>query len=81
MTMTWQAETDHLICRWSEIGVRTPYNPPWLRTPSTYAHVDCAQFKLLDFRRLSPLGGLNWPPPDYAKSSWKPTTQIRAFVR
>ncbi len=34
MTCTWKTETEHLVCRWSEVGQRVPYNPLWMQEAS-----------------------------------------------
>ena len=30
MRSSWQTETGHLACRWSEVGQRVEYNSPWM---------------------------------------------------
>ena len=40
MQSSWESETGHLMCRWSEIGMRDIYNPQWMQealaVPSGY---------------------------------------------
>ena len=31
MRSSWQVETGHLACRWSEVGQRERYNPFWMQ--------------------------------------------------
>ena len=31
MKPTWQTESDHIVCRWSEGGECIQYNPPWMQ--------------------------------------------------
>ena len=56
MQMAWLAETDHLICRWSETGTDVSYRPPWIRQPDEQT----ASTPLPDFRKLSLLGRIVW---------------------
>jgi hypothetical protein len=52
---SWQTETGHLSCRWSEVGQRFPYNPRWMQ------EVSDIQSGYLppgpDFASHSPFGG------------------------
>jgi hypothetical protein len=34
MRSSWQVETGHLACRWSEVGQRERYNPLWMQEAS-----------------------------------------------
>jgi len=34
MRSSWQTETGHLACRWSEVGRHVQYNPRWMQEPS-----------------------------------------------
>ena len=58
MKSTWQMEAGHLACSWSDIGQRSPYNPPWMQEVSN------AQGSYLppipDFASHSPFGGAAW---------------------
>jgi hypothetical protein len=62
MNTTWHSEKDLLVCRWSELPQRVPYNPDWMpeSTTSPKPPVPC----FLDFRRFSGLGGRRWFEPD-----------------
>ena len=35
MSSSWQTETGHLVCRWSEVGKPLQYNPKWMQEAST----------------------------------------------
>jgi hypothetical protein len=58
MSLSWQTRTGQLICRWSDIGVRTPYQAPWTQDvsdlPSGYLP------PLTNFASHSPFGGPSW---------------------
>jgi hypothetical protein len=63
MRMSWQPEADHLVCRWSGVGERVPYNPRWMQdAPSVDRGKITPAF--LDFTRLSPFGGRSWFDPN-----------------
>jgi hypothetical protein len=61
MRSSWQTETGHLACRWSEAGQRVQYNPRWmletLPIPSGYLLL------VPDFAGKSPFGGGSWFQP------------------
>jgi hypothetical protein len=62
MQSLWQSETGQLMCRWSEIGPRDSYSPPWMKealaAPSGYLA------PLTDFASRSPFGGVAWFQPN-----------------
>jgi len=62
MTSTWQLETGHLNCHWSEFGQRDRYNPPWMQESSEPQTGYLAP--LLDFASRSPFGGVFCFQPD-----------------
>jgi hypothetical protein len=64
MKTSWQTETDHLICRWSEVGERIQYNPPWIQDASRDVHRRKVSLSLPDFTRISSFGGSEWYAPD-----------------
>jgi hypothetical protein len=55
MRSSWQMETGHLVCRWSEAGRRIEYKPHWMQetgdTQSGYLP------PVPDFASHSPFGG------------------------
>jgi hypothetical protein len=55
MRSSWQMETGYLACRWSEIGQRVPYSPPWLQEASEMHGAYLPP--LPDFASHSPFGG------------------------
>jgi len=56
MRLLWQTETEHLACRWSDVGRRVQYNPPWMRETSESGYVP----PVPDFASHSPFGGASW---------------------
>jgi hypothetical protein len=62
MRSSWQSETGHLACRWSEVGQPAHYNPPWMREASESGYVP----PVLDFASHSPFGGASWFQPHTA---------------
>jgi hypothetical protein len=63
MKMSWQTETDRLVCRWSEVGERVQYNPRWIQDASRNVLRKNVSPSALVFTRLSPFGG-RWYAPD-----------------
>jgi len=63
MKMSWQTETDRLVCRWSEVGERVQYNPLWIQNASRNAHKNASPLVPV-FTRFSPFGGREWYGPD-----------------
>ena len=64
MRSSWQTETGHLACRWSEILERVQYDPRWMQESS-----DMQSGYLLpipDFASHSPFGGAYWFQPHIA---------------
>lgn len=57
--ISWRTEADRIECRWSEVGKRVPYNPRWIREPSTDVQSMTAP-PVPAFTELSPFGGGNW---------------------
>src|SRR5262249_29367248 len=62
--MSWQTETDHLVCRWSEAGRRVQYHPRWLEDAAINLPREQVTPAFLDFTRLNPFGGRRWFAPD-----------------
>ena len=60
MEMSWLTETDRLVCRWSEVGERLQYNPPWIQGASRNVDQQDVSRSVPDFTRLSPFGGRDW---------------------
>ena len=58
MRSSWQTETGHLACRWSEVGQRVPYNPGWIEETSDLQGGYLAPIP--DFASHSPFGGASW---------------------
>ena len=63
MNASWKCEKDHLVCGWSGVGERVPYNPPWMQTVANDSPRGSAP-KFMDFTRLSPFGGRRWYDPN-----------------
>jgi hypothetical protein len=62
MKTSWQTDADRIVCRWSETGERTQYNPPWLQQASQ--GVDrSVTLAVPDFASHSPLGSGEWFVP------------------
>ena len=58
MKSSWQTETGHLACRWSEMGQRLPYNAWWImETPDVHGSY---LPPIPDFASHSPFGGPSW---------------------
>ena len=62
MQMSWQTETDHLVCQWSEAGERVQYNAAWLRDVSMRDQREDDAPAVADWTALSPFGG-RWFAP------------------
>jgi len=60
MTSSWQTETGHILCHWSEVGQgqRIEYNPPWMQEAFD-VHGSYLP-PLPDFADHSPFGGPSW---------------------
>ena len=52
---SWQTETGHLTCRWSEVEQPVEYNPPWMQDASDVQGGYLSPVP--DFARHSPFGG------------------------
>lgn len=63
MTIAWRFEQGHLVCRWSGVGERTPYSPPWMLATEN-VNPKAPAGACLDFNRLSPFGGRKWFDPN-----------------
>jgi hypothetical protein len=61
--MAWQGEKDHLVCQWSDVGKRVPYNPPWMQDAPEDVYRKTVPPPVLDFTRVSPFGGSEWYAP------------------
>jgi hypothetical protein len=58
MNASWQSETGHLACQWSEVGQRTMYKLRWLQeAPSLQSGY---LPPVPDFASHSPFGGASW---------------------
>jgi hypothetical protein len=58
MKSSWQTESGHLACRWSEVGQRVQYDPCWIQETSD---VQSGYLPPLpDFASHSPFGGATW---------------------
>jgi len=62
MTSSWQTETGHLLCRWSDLVQRVQYNPSWMRESSDIQSSYLPPL-LPDFASRSPFGGAYWFRP------------------
>lgn len=58
MTSSWQVETGHLVCRWSQLGQRVSYNPLWMQETSDIQGSYLPP--VADFASHSPFGGPSW---------------------
>jgi hypothetical protein len=58
INLSWQSEDSHLICRWSGVGERAPYDAPWMHDVGNEPKPALPTF--LDFTRVSPFGGRRW---------------------
>ncbi len=58
MRSSWQSKTGHLVCSWSKVDRRIPYNPIWMQDNPN------AQGSYLpptpDFASHSPFVGASW---------------------
>ena len=64
MTVSWQTETGHLACSWSEVGQRVQYDLRWMQgTPEIQSGY---LPPLPDFASHSPFGGASWFQPHIA---------------
>jgi len=52
---SWQTETGHLECRWSEVGQQVQYNPRWMHETSDIQGGYLPSVP--DFASHSPFGG------------------------
>jgi len=64
LKMSWQTQTDYVVCRWSEVVERIQYNPRWVQDASRDIDRKSVSTPVLDFTRLSPFGGREWYGPD-----------------
>jgi len=58
MTSSWQTETGHIVCRWSEAGKRVPYHPRWMQ--EAFDIQGSYLEPITDFASHSPFGGAHW---------------------
>jgi len=58
MSSSWQTESGHLVCRWSEVGEHVPYDSQWMREASDI-HGSYLP-PVPDFASHSPFGGATW---------------------
>lgn len=52
---SWQTETGHLACQWSEVRPQEPYNPQWMQEASDIPSGYLAPVP--DFASRNPFGG------------------------
>lgn len=65
MKTSWESETGHLTCRWSEMGRREKYMPRWM---GETAEAQSGYLPPLpDFASHSPFGGVAWFQPNPAE--------------
>jgi hypothetical protein len=62
MRSSWQTETGHLTCRWSEIGQGVRYHEAWIEDTLESGYVP----PVTDFASHSPFGGASWFLPHTA---------------
>jgi len=62
MRSSWQTETGHLACQWSDIGQRLPYRAPWLEDAPESDYVP----PVTDFASHSPFAAASWFRPHTA---------------
>ncbi len=74
MKTSWETETDRLVCRWSDVGERVPYNPPWIEDAARNVHEKNVSPLGPVFTRLSPFGGGQWYAPHHRQTQ----TQVKA---
>jgi hypothetical protein len=61
MRSSWQTETGHLECHWSEVGQRVQYNPDWMQETSD---IQSSYLQPIpNFASKSPFGGASWFQP------------------
>jgi len=53
---SWETQTGHLACRWSEVGQRVQYNPRWVQETSEIQSGYLPPVP--DFASHSPFGGV-----------------------
>jgi len=68
MRTSWQTETGHLECRWSEVG-HVPYQPYWMQGASDQCLGENVASSVPVFTRLSPFGGRFWYVLDSSSNS------------
>jgi hypothetical protein len=51
------------VCKWSEVGKRVLYNPPWMHDAPKDSERKKFLPSILDFAKLSPFGGSEWYAP------------------
>jgi len=61
MTLSWQTETGHLVCRWSGVVQRVQYNPSWMEETSDIQSSYLPPLPV--FTSRSPFGGATWFQP------------------
>lgn len=64
MKMSWQTETDHLMCRWYNGAQRVRYDAPWIQEAAKCTPKVNVSSPVLPFTRLSSLGWSGWYAPD-----------------
>jgi hypothetical protein len=70
MRSSWQIETGHLLCHWSDVGQHIRYNPSWMQEASDFQG-SYLPYLLPDFATHSPFGGASWFQPHLADRDCK----------
>jgi hypothetical protein len=77
MKSSWQTETGHLVCRWSDAGKLAPYDQRWMRETS---NIQSSYLPPLpNFARHSPFGGASWFLPHSAETTPLVVSQCPSF--
>jgi hypothetical protein len=63
MEISWQADSDRLVCRWSEAGERLRYSPQWMRDAPEFVDEKTGCAPAVAFTKLSPFGAKDWYGP------------------
>lgn len=69
MRSSWQTETGHLACRWSEVGQGVQYNPHWMQ--ETLVIQSGYLRPVPDFASHCPFGGAFWFEPHAAGRNYE----------
>ena len=61
MRSSWQTETAHPVCRWSEVGQRVRYHAPWMRDAPESGYVPPVTDFAATVHLGEPLGSCSMP--------------------